>query len=98
MSINTKFPGKWTRVNFNNPEPIAFCDLSGMLCMQTDLIKQMRYQGTGPQWTELYVNPRFADVPNPQDLTPILTADPEPVILARPQGEPTQPPFPTPPL
>lgn len=97
MSINLRFPGKWTRVSWDNPEPIAFCDLSGMLCMQTDLIKQMRYQGTNLVWTGLYVNPRFADVPNPQDLTPILTADPEPVILARPQGDPLQPPFATPP-
>lgn len=76
--------GKYSKVNPNQPIALARCDISGLLCSHQDLVKQMRYTGRGAAWTGLWVNKRFADKLNPQELTPIIQADPMPVKNARP--------------
>lgn len=79
------FPkGRWVTINPQNPDAVARCDRSGQLCNHSDLVKQMDYRGTGLIWTGLYVNKYFLDVPNPQNLNPVIKPDPVPVQNPRP--------------
>lgn len=83
--------GKYTKVNPKRPRAAAMCDYSGLLCMHDELVRQMEYRGTGLVWTGFFVNPRFADKPNPQNLTPLLRPDPIPVPFPRPCPQLTEP-------
>lgn len=79
-----KHHGKYTRFDKDNPRAVAICDYSGMLCMHEDLVRQMEYRGNALVWTGFMVNKRFADKPNPQNMTPLLMPDPIPVQFPRP--------------
>lgn len=46
----------------------------------------MEYRGRGLVFTGFLVNPKFADRPNPQNLTPRIKLDPKPVMNARPDS------------
>lgn len=76
--------GKYTRIRRDNPRAVAICDYSGLLCMHEDLVRQMEYRGNALVWTGFMVNKRFADKPNPQNMTPLLMPDPIPVQFPRP--------------
>jgi hypothetical protein len=78
------YKGKYTYSSFDNPEPLARCDYSGLMCRHDEMVKQMEYNATGLYWTGYMVNPRFADLPQPHHLMPPVKIDPEPVMLARP--------------
>jgi hypothetical protein len=82
--------GKYLRINNKRPRPMAQDDYSGFMCMHSDLVRQMEYSGRGLIWTGYYVNKRYADVPNPQNLSPILRPDPVPVLNPRPCPQYTQ--------
>lgn len=71
--------GKYTKMNMLDPRGIARCDYSGLMVRHSDLVKQMQYRGTGLVWTGLMVSPKFQDVPNPQELIPIIKLDPVPL-------------------
>lgn len=77
--------GKFTRFNKQNPKAYAVCDRSGLWCMHEDLVKDEQFAGEGIYWTGMWVNPRFRDVPNPQQLTPRILADPYPIKYPRPE-------------
>lgn len=79
--------GKYTHMSKNNPRGIGRCDYSGLMVQQRAMIRQMEYRGTGLVWTGYYVNPKFADDPNPQNLTPLIRLDPVPLLNARPDNE-----------
>lgn len=78
--------GRYIKFNPRKPKAWAVCDYSGMYCMHHDLVKQMQYAGNGLIWTGLLVNKEFADIPNPQMLTPILMPDPIPIEMPRPDN------------
>lgn len=83
------FPkGKWVKIDPNNPDAVARCDRSGQLCNYNDLVKQYDYRGMGKVWTGLYVNKYFLDVPNPQNLNPVIKQDPVPLQHPRPWQQP----------
>ena len=71
----------------NSPRGIARCDYSGLMCRHSDLIRQMEYRGTGLVWTGYMVNPKFSDIPNPQNLVPLIKLDPVPITDARPDNQ-----------
>lgn len=71
--------GKYTKMNRSDPRGIARCDYSGLMVSHADLKKQMQYRGRGLVWTGLMVAPQFEDVPNPQDLIPLIRLDPIPL-------------------
>jgi hypothetical protein len=71
----------------NSPRGIARCDYSGLMTRHSDLIKQKEYRGTGLVWTGYYVNPKFVDMPNAQNLIPLIKLDPIPLPNARPDNE-----------
>lgn len=71
----------------NNPRGIARCDYSGLMTRYSNLIKQKEYRGTGLVWTGYYVNPKFADQPNEQNLIPLIRLDPVPLPNARPDNQ-----------
>ena len=79
--------GKYTRMRLRNPRAIAVCDYSGLYVQHAALRRQMEYRGSGLVWTGYYVNPQFLDVPNPQNLTPLIYVDPKPILNARPDGQ-----------
>lgn len=79
--------GKYTKMMKNNPRGIARCDYSGLMTRHADLIRQMEYRGTGLVWTGYMVNPKFADQPNAQNLTPLIKLDPVPLRDSRPDSE-----------
>lgn len=70
----------------NNPRGIARCDYSGLMTRHSDLVRQMQYRGTGLVWTGYFVNPKFADKPNAQDLIPLIRLDPVPLNDSRPDS------------
>lgn len=76
--------GRWVKINSRNPDAVARCDRSGLLCNYKDLVKQYDYRGTGLIWTGLYVNKYFLDKPNPQNMNPVIKPDPVPVEHPRP--------------
>jgi hypothetical protein len=78
--------GKYTHMRKNNPRGIATCDYSGMMVAHKDLKPQYQYRGQGLVNTGFLVNPKFLDEPNPQDLTPLIKADPVPLINPRPDS------------
>jgi len=82
MRIGSK--GKYTRQNKQKPRGIGTCDYSGLMVRHSNMIQQYQYRGNGLVWTGFWVNPKFADKPNPQDLVPIIRLDPVPLNHARP--------------
>ncbi len=60
--------------------PITVCDYSGFMCDQADTVHQMQYNGMGLYDTGFIVHSKFADVPNPQSLTPPIYLDPMPIL------------------
>lgn len=78
--------GKYTNMSKNRPRAIARCDYSGLMVRHSALIKQMQYSGQGLYYTGYLVNPKFADEPNPQNLTPRVRLDPKPIPNARPDN------------
>ncbi len=79
--------GKYTKMSMRDPRGIARCDYSGLMVRHADLVKQMQYRGTGLVWTGLMVSPKFADLPNAQDLIPLIKLDPVPLINPRPDSQ-----------
>lgn len=79
--------GKYTRMRKNNPLAIARCDYSGLMVQHAKLQQQMEYRGSGLVWTGYYVYSKFVDEPNPQNLTPLIYADPRPIMNARPDNQ-----------
>jgi hypothetical protein len=85
--MRTGYKGKYTRLNKNDPRAIARCDYSGFMVKHSTLVKQMEYRGRGLVWTGFWVDPKFADVPNPQNLVPIIGLDPIPIPNSRPDTQ-----------
>jgi hypothetical protein len=79
--------GKYTKMSLNDPRGIARCDYSGLMVRHADLKKQKQYRGTGLVWTGLMVAPQFEDVPNAQELIPLIRLDPVPLNSPRPDSE-----------
>lgn len=79
--------GKYTKMSMRDPRGIARCDYSGLMVRHADLVKQMQYRGTGLVWTGLMVSPKFSDLPNAQDLIPLIRLDPVPLINPRPDSQ-----------
>lgn len=71
--------GKYTKMHMKDPRGIARCDYSGLMVRHADLKKQKQYRGTGLVWTGLMVAPQFEDVPNAQELIPLIRLDPVPL-------------------
>jgi hypothetical protein len=82
MRIGAK--GKYTKMNRRKPRGLGTCDYSGLIMRHADMIKQNQFRGNGLVWTGFWVNPKFADKPNPQELVPIIRLDPIPLQHARP--------------
>jgi hypothetical protein len=78
--------GKYTHMSKNKPRAIARCDYSGFMVQHAALIRQMEYRGQGLVFTGYYVHPKFADTPQPQNLTPRIKLDPVPIRNARPDN------------
>lgn len=78
--------GKYTKMSQSNPRAIGRCDYSGLMTRHSDLVRQKEYRGTGLVWTGYWVNPKFVDEPNPQNLTPLIKLDPIPVKNPRPDN------------
>lgn len=79
--------GKYTKMHKNSPRAIARCDYSGLMVRHSELSRQMQYRGTGLVWTGYMVNPKFKDIPNAQNLTPLIKLDPVPIPDARPDSQ-----------
>jgi hypothetical protein len=84
MQVNNH--GKYTKMSKRYPRGIARCDYSGLMVRQASMKRQYEYRGTGLVWTGFMVNPKFSDVPNPQNLTPLIKADPVPIVNTRPDN------------
>ena len=69
-----------------SPRAIARCDYSGLMVRHGNLVKQMQYRGQGLVFTGFLVNPKFADKPNAQELTPRVKLDPVPILFPRPDN------------
>ncbi len=78
--------GKYTHMRKNNPRAIARCDYSGFMVAFNTLKDQYQYRGQGLVNTGYKVDPHFWDEPNPQDLTPLIKADPVPLVKPRPDN------------
>jgi len=79
--------GKYTKMRLKDPRGIARCDYSGLMVRHADLKKQMQYRGTGLVWTGLMVAPQFEDLPNAQELIPLIKLDPVPLNNPRPDSQ-----------
>lgn len=79
--------GKYTKLDRRNPRGLGVCDYSGFIVRHADLRRQMEYRGRGLVWTGFWVHYKFLDLPNPQNLTPIITMDPVPLKNPRPDPE-----------
>ncbi len=84
--MQTRNHGKYTRMRKNSPRAIARCDYSGLMVQEAGLKDQMQYRGQGLVKTGYRVYAKFYDNPNAQDLTPLIKADPIPIINARPDN------------
>lgn len=78
--------GKYTHMSKNNPRGIARCDYSGFMVKHSTMKEQFQYRGQGLVNTGYLVDPKFWDEPNPQDLIPLIKADPVPLSKARPDN------------
>lgn len=78
--------GKYTKMSKLNPRSISRCDYSGLMVQTSKMVDQYQYAGQGLIKTGYRVNPKFADKPNPQNLTPIIKVDPRPILNARPDN------------
>lgn len=87
MSKRVRNHGKYTSMSKTNPRGIGRCDYSGLMVRQEIMVDQLQYAGTGLYKTGLKVNPKFYDVPNPQNLTPLILLDPPPLVNARPDAQ-----------
>ena len=76
--------GKYRRIDPNNSDAKAVCDMTGFTFNHSDLVKQMQWQGNSLQWTGLLVGRPFVDFPNEQLRTPVMFPDPVPIELPRP--------------
>ena len=74
------------RIDRNDPQPWGICDYSGRRVLRSELTRQMEWRGNRLVWTGLMVWKRFADLPNPQNQTPMLKADPLGFADARPES------------
>lgn len=72
------------RANPRGPLAWAICDLCGQLVMHHSLGWQMQWRGTSLQKTGFLRCERCIDIPNQGLRTIIVTADPPPVLNARP--------------
>jgi len=79
--------GKYTKMRLKDPRGIARCDYSGLMVRHADLKKQMQYRGIGLVWTGLMVAPQFEDLPNAQELIPLIKLDPVPLNNPRPDSQ-----------
>lgn len=79
--------GKYTKMNMRDPRGIARCDYSGLMVRHADLKKQMQYRGRGLIWTGFMVAPQFEDIPNAQELIPLIKLDPVPLQSPRPDSQ-----------
>lgn len=75
--------GRNVTVDQDHPEALGVCDISGLLYMRRDLVRQMAWRGESLVWTGLYVGRDQLDVPNEQGRTPVLPPDPVPVFEPR---------------
>lgn len=71
--------GRYVDIDPENPEPMAVCQRTGVLCMRSDLRMQYEWRGTSLQWTGFWVHKDFLANPNPQKATIILPPSPMPV-------------------
>jgi hypothetical protein len=78
--------GKYTKMSKDNPRAIGRCDYSGLLVSHAGMKDQYQYRGQGLVKTGYRVYSKFLDVPNPQDLSPLIKADPVPIQNARPDN------------
>lgn len=78
--------GKYTHMSKSNPRGIARCDYSGFMVKHATMKEQCQYRGQGLVNTGYLVDPKFWDKPNPQDLIPLIKADPVPFLKARPDN------------
>jgi len=76
--------GRYVRINTKNPDAVAICDTSGMVCNYSDLVKQMEWRGKRLVWTGYMVNKEFYDEPQPQNIPLTLPPDPPPIPNPRP--------------
>lgn len=79
--------GKYTKMSKLSPKSISRCDYSGMMVQTSLMVDQYQYAGQGLIKTGYRVNPKFADKPNPQNLTPLIKVDPRPILNARPDDQ-----------
>lgn len=79
--------GKYTKMSKLSPKSISRCDYSGLMVQTALMVDQYEYAGQGRIKTGYRVNPKFADKPNPQNLTPIIKVDPRPILNSRPDNE-----------
>lgn len=78
--------GKYTNMSKRNPRAIARCDYSGLMVAHSSLQRQLEYRGNGLVWTGYWVASRFLDVPNCQNMNPLIRVDPVPILNARPDN------------
>lgn len=84
--MRTRNHGKYTNMSMTNPRAIGRCDYSGFMVEHSKLAKQMEYRGRSLVWTGFWVYSEFLDLPNPQNLTPLIKLDPKPIKDARPDN------------
>ncbi len=84
LRMNSNPMGKYTHLDFDHPDSVAICDVSGMVCNYGDLVRQMEWRGQRLVWTGFMVNKVFADKPDPQQIALVLPPDPIPLFDTRP--------------
>ena len=82
--MNPNPMGKYVHLDFDHPDSVAICDVSGLVCNYSDLVKQMEWRGNRLIWTGFMVNKVFADKPDPQQIPLTLPPDPVPLYNTRP--------------
>lgn len=93
--MRADYKGKYTHMRRNNPRAIGLCDYSGFTVAQRMLRPQFEYAGRGLVNTGFLVYQRFLDIPNPQNLIPLLKMDPPPLNNTRPDNQVVNPVIPT---
>ena len=79
---------KHSRTNARYPSGWGTCDRSGFVGQQKELINQVEYRGLRLMPTNVFVLPEYADIPQRQLGTIILSPDPLPILNARPEQYP----------